>query len=145
MNTTTKAPSTDRIPARAWALGWLLVVIAGATTALAAHTDGGFIAAWTQFGQPSSVYVDAEDNIWAVDEGTDTIVKFSPAGKVLMTIGRRWDPVEMLGNMPGSGAFHGLVRLCQSCSSRLCGALQCGHRVRTRRWAMTPSRVALSR
>lgn len=45
MNTTTNAPSTDRIPARAWALGWLLVVIAGATTALASHTDGGFIAA----------------------------------------------------------------------------------------------------
>jgi hypothetical protein len=59
------------------------------------------------FAFAHSVRVDAEDNIWAVDEGTDTIIKFSPAGKVLMTIGRRWDPVEMLGNMPGSGAFHG--------------------------------------
>jgi len=59
------------------------------------------------FAFAHSVRVDAQDNIWAVDEGTDMIIKFSPAGKVLMTIGRRWDPVEMLGNMPGSGAFHG--------------------------------------
>jgi DNA-binding beta-propeller fold protein YncE len=26
--------------------------------------DGGFIAAWTQFGQPSSVYVDTHDNLY---------------------------------------------------------------------------------
>ena len=51
--------------------------------------------------------VDAQDNIWAVDEGTDMIVKFSPEGRVLMTIGRRDDPVASLGNMPGQGAFHG--------------------------------------
>ena len=51
--------------------------------------------------------VDAQDNIWTVDEGTDMLTKFSPEGKVLMTIGRREDPVEMLGNMPGQGRFHG--------------------------------------
>jgi sugar lactone lactonase YvrE len=59
------------------------------------------------FAFAHSVRVDAEDNIWAVDEGTDTIVKFSPAGKILMTLGRREDPVDMLSNMPGQGAFHG--------------------------------------
>ena len=59
------------------------------------------------FAFAHSVRVDAQDNIWAVDEGTDMLVKFSPAGQVLMTIGRRMDPVEMLGNMPGAGSFHG--------------------------------------
>jgi sugar lactone lactonase YvrE len=59
------------------------------------------------FAFAHSVRVDAEDNIWAVDEGTDMLVKFSPAGKVLMTIGRREDPVAMLANMPGPGVFHG--------------------------------------
>ena len=54
-----------------------------------------------------SVRVDAQDNIWIVDEGTNMLVKFSPEGKVLMTIGRRDDPVAMAGNMPGQGAFHG--------------------------------------
>ena len=47
------------------------------------------------FAFAHSVRVDAEDNIWAVDEGTDMLIKFSPAGKVLMTIGRREDPVAM--------------------------------------------------
>ena len=55
-----------------------------------------------------SVRVDAQDNIWIVDEGTDTIVKFNPEGKILMTIGRREDPVNMLGNLTGGGSFHGL-------------------------------------
>ncbi len=41
------------------------------------------------FAFAHSVRVDAQDNIWAVDEGTDMLVKFSPEGKVLMTIGRR--------------------------------------------------------
>src|SRR6202051_3959103 len=36
-----------------------------------------------------SVRVDKDDNIWAVDEGTNMITKFSPEGKVLMVIGRR--------------------------------------------------------
>ncbi len=36
-----------------------------------------------------SVRVDAEDNIWTVDEGTNTVTKFSPDGAVLMVLGRR--------------------------------------------------------
>ena len=59
------------------------------------------------FSFAHSVRVDAQDNIWAVDEGTDMLVKFSPEGRILMTIGRREDPVEMLSNMPGAGRFHG--------------------------------------
>ena len=46
------------------------------------------------FSFAHSVRVDAQDNIWAVDEGTDMLVKFSPEGRVLMTIGRREDPVD---------------------------------------------------
>jgi hypothetical protein len=60
------------------------------------------------FGFAHSVRVDAEDNIWAVDEGTNMIVKFAPDGRVLMTLGRRDDPVEQLSDMPGDGHFRGL-------------------------------------
>src|SRR2546427_5326742 len=35
-----------------------------------------------------SVRVDSQDNIWAVDEGTNMVIKFSPEGRVLMTMGR---------------------------------------------------------
>ena len=36
-----------------------------------------------------SVRVDAEDNIWAVDEGTNLVIKFNPAGRVMMVLGHR--------------------------------------------------------
>jgi hypothetical protein len=59
------------------------------------------------FAFAHSVRVDAQDNIWTVDEGTDMITKFSPDGKVLMTIGRREDPLGSLSAMPGQGIYHG--------------------------------------
>src|SRR5215467_2648124 len=42
-----------------------------------------------------SVRVDTQDNIWTVDEGTNTVTKFSPEGKFLMVLGRR--PPAVLG------------------------------------------------
>src|SRR5580693_8265960 len=41
-----------------------------------------------------SVRVDAQDNIWTVDEGTNLVTKFSPEGKVLMVLGRRPPAVD---------------------------------------------------
>jgi len=35
------------------------------------------------------VRVDREDNIWAVDKGSDMIVKFNPEGRVVMVFGRK--------------------------------------------------------
>lgn len=45
-----------------------------------------------------TVRVDPEDNIWMVDEGANMIVKLSPEGKVLMTLGRK---PEAFGDIPG--------------------------------------------
>jgi NHL repeat len=36
-----------------------------------------------------AVRIDKDDNIWAVDKGSDMIIKFSPEGKVLMVFGRK--------------------------------------------------------
>jgi sugar lactone lactonase YvrE len=47
-----------------------------------------------------SVRVDAQDNIWTVDEGTNVVTKFSPEGKVLMVLGRR--PAAVLGEVATS-------------------------------------------
>jgi len=41
-----------------------------------------------------SVRVDAQDNIWTVDEGTNTVTKFSPEGRFLMVLGRRPPAVD---------------------------------------------------
>src|SRR5579863_7914937 len=40
-----------------------------------------------------SVRVDPQDNIWAVDEGTNMVIKFNPAGRVVMVLGHRPDVV----------------------------------------------------
>jgi hypothetical protein len=41
------------------------------------------------FQMAHAVRVDAQDNIWVVDEGTDMVIKFTPDGRVAMTMGRR--------------------------------------------------------
>ncbi|HET9651694.1 MAG TPA: peptidyl-alpha-hydroxyglycine alpha-amidating lyase family protein [Usitatibacter sp.] len=66
---------------------------AAASQLLEFDADGNFqreighnLYAWS-FGH--SVRVDAEDNIWAVDKGSDMVVKFNPAGQVVMVFGRK--------------------------------------------------------
>jgi len=40
-----------------------------------------------------TIRVDAQDNIWVVDEGTNVIMKFNPEGRVVMVLGRRPEAV----------------------------------------------------
>src|SRR5207247_156692 len=46
------------------------------------------------FEMAHGVRVDPQDNIWAVDEGSNMVIKFSPEGRVMMTLGRRPEPVD---------------------------------------------------
>lgn len=50
------------------------------------------------------VRVDRDDNIWAVDEGSNMIVKFSQAGEVLLTLGRKWELVDGRPEQPEPGS-----------------------------------------
>jgi sugar lactone lactonase YvrE len=50
-----------------------------------------------------AVRVDPQDNIWAVDEGSNMVIKFNPEGRVLMTMGRRPEPVDALAAAPPAG------------------------------------------
>ncbi len=47
-----------------------------------------------------AVRVDSQDNIWAVDEGANMIIKFNPEGRVVMTMGRRPEPVDAIAGAP---------------------------------------------
>ena len=51
-----------------------------------------------------AVRVDKDDNIWTVDEGSNMVIKFNPAGRVMMVIGRRPDAVDELTAMSGQGS-----------------------------------------
>jgi hypothetical protein len=49
-----------------------------------------------------SVRVDPQDNIWAVDEGTNMVIKFNPEGRIVMVLGRR--PEAALGMLSSTPA-----------------------------------------
>ena len=62
------------------------------------------------FAFAHAVRVDPQDNIWAVDEGTNMVIKFDPAGRVSMVLGRRPEAVDQLAALPGAGAYSGANR-----------------------------------
>jgi sugar lactone lactonase YvrE len=49
-----------------------------------------------------SVRVDPQDNIWVVDEGTNLVIKFNPAGRIVMVLGHR--PEEIAGAVATTNA-----------------------------------------
>jgi hypothetical protein len=57
-----------------------------------------------------SVRVDAQDNIWAVDRGSDTVIKFDSTGRFLQVLGRKPEsvnPVPAAGGGGGGGRGRG--------------------------------------
>ena len=55
------------------------------------------------FAFAHAVRVDAQDNIWAVDEGTNMVIKFTPDGKVMMLLSRKPEAVAGLVETPAPG------------------------------------------
>ena len=41
-----------------------------------------------------TVRIDKDDNIWAIDKGSDMVIKFNQAGQVLMVFGRRKESAD---------------------------------------------------
>jgi hypothetical protein len=52
---------------------------------------GKGLYAWSE---AHSVRIDRDDNIWAIDKGSDMIVKFNQAGRVVWTFGRRLEAAD---------------------------------------------------
>jgi len=59
---------------------------------------GNFLKEWGEglygFAFAHAVRVDPQDNVWAVDEGTNMVIKFNPEGRVVMVLGRRPEAIE---------------------------------------------------
>ena len=61
----------------------------------------GFVFAHT-------VRVDPQDNIWVVDEGSNMVIKFDPEGRVIMTMGRKPEAINIpAAPAPGAAAGGG--------------------------------------
>jgi DNA-binding beta-propeller fold protein YncE len=55
------------------------------------------------FAFAHAVRVDPQDNIWVVDEGSNTVIKFNPEGRVAMVLGHRPEPPDAgLGLAPSA-------------------------------------------
>jgi hypothetical protein len=54
-----------------------------------------------------SVRVDAQDNIWAVDRGSNNIIKFDPTGRFLQVLSRKPESINPVGAAGGEGRAGG--------------------------------------
>jgi hypothetical protein len=57
-----------------------------------------------------AVRVDAQDNIWIVDRGSNMVIKFDPAGRIAMTLSRKPESVNLAGALKpvSSGGGRGI-------------------------------------
>ena len=46
------------------------------------------------WAEAHTVRIDKDDNIWAIDKGSDMVIKFNPAGRVTMVFGRRSESAD---------------------------------------------------
>jgi hypothetical protein len=75
-------------PAYAPAAGQLLEFGAGGEFL---REVGKGLYAWAE---AHTVRIDKDDNIWAIDKGSDMVIKFNPAGRVMMVFGRRSESAD---------------------------------------------------
>src|SRR5262245_46206368 len=57
-----------------------------------------------------TVRIDRQDNIWVIDEGSNMVIKFDPEGRVLMTLGRKPEAINVpapAANAGGAGGERG--------------------------------------
>src|SRR5579871_3227787 len=52
---------------------------------------GKGLYAWSE---AHSVRIDKDDNIWAIDKGSDMVIRFNPEGRVVMVFGRRAESAD---------------------------------------------------
>ncbi|MEO8367727.1 MAG: peptidyl-alpha-hydroxyglycine alpha-amidating lyase family protein [Candidatus Solibacter sp.] len=59
------------------------------------------------FNFAAAARVDAQDNIWVVDRGSNMVIKFAPDGRIAMTLGRKPESVNAPGGPTGGGGRGG--------------------------------------
>jgi DNA-binding beta-propeller fold protein YncE len=55
-----------------------------------------------------AVRVDPQDNIWIVDRGSNMVIKFDPAGRIVMTLSRKPESVNLAGERRPQGPGRGV-------------------------------------
>jgi hypothetical protein len=80
-------------------LGTNRIFVRGASRLFEYDQNGKFVRELGQgvygFVFAHNVRVDSQDNIWVVDEGSNMVIKFDPDGKILMTMGRKPEAINL--------------------------------------------------
>ena len=76
---------------------------------MAFDKNGKFLRAWGQglFKTTHFLRTDRDGNVWVTDRGDHQVFKFSPEGKLLMTLGRK----GVIGENESTDAFNGVADL----------------------------------
>lgn len=73
-------------------------------------TDGNLLDTWSWeqggFDNPHGVTASPDGNLFCVDNGDSTIKKFTPDGKILLTLGKAHEPSPQMSNRPFSYPTH---------------------------------------
>src|SRR5215510_1247117 len=92
--------------------GHLFVLTRGQPSLYEFDNDGKFIRSFGEglFTRSHGVKIDKDGNIWATDVGAHTVMKISPQGQVLLTLGTKgqrgaWDASTQLLNEPNDIAI----------------------------------------
>jgi DNA-binding beta-propeller fold protein YncE len=74
--------------------------------------NGKFLKSWgeTEFEFPHGLGVAPDGSVWAADKKREQLLKFSPDGKLLMTIGER----DVTGDATSQNTFNGLSDMAQA-------------------------------
>jgi len=93
-------------------LGASRIITHGGSRLFQFDQNGNFVREIGQgiygFLMAHGVRVDAQDNIWTIDEAANQIVKFSPEGRVLMVLGRKPEVITIRNvQPPGTEAGRG--------------------------------------
>jgi len=67
--------------------------------------DGNFLRSWGygEFSVPHGLSIDPDDNLYAVDCLDHTVKKYTPGGKLLMTLGQPGKPTPRMSGLPFCG------------------------------------------
>jgi len=76
---------------RQWTTPFPKETIAAPTVSIFDGPSGKLIASWGAglFVMPHGLSIDREDNVWLTDVGLQQVFKFTPDGKILLTLGER--------------------------------------------------------
>jgi 6-bladed beta-propeller len=72
---------------------------------------GKYETEWGQdvygFNAANGLRIDAQDNVWTIDEAASQVVKFDPQGRVALVLGRKPEAINVRPAAPGGGGRGG--------------------------------------